>query len=252
MENSKRKESINKIKELTVMNNFGFYLNTDGDISLSRYNENNVKLPDIYIEQRSKPELTKIMIDGMSETHPQINSLLEMMTEVNPVFRKAIVKLDNNPKINVEDFLVKNKEIKDLPDFLYHGTSLEAYNNIIHEGLLPRDLSKSEATYKSLHSGESIPNQVYLCTEGNIGSAKFASEQASRNSSTERVIIKIDTSKLDRKLFVADEDSGKQNWKDSLNSLGSVAYAGSIPAEAISKDLSFFPENVNKKKSLKR
>jgi hypothetical protein len=91
---------------------------------------------------------------------------------------------------------------------LYHGTSFKNWEKIKENGLLPRKLG-SKSNWE--HTVESDPNTVYLtdayamyfsfqCTEKNEETGKL----------DKAVIIEIDSSLLNQKKFVADEDALEQ------------------------------------------
>jgi len=61
-----------------------------------------------------------------------------------------------------------------------------------------------------------------------MGAAKFASRAAASFDNSYPVILKIKTEELNKELLKPDEDSKKEKWKDSLNSLGMIAYKGII------------------------
>ena len=228
---------LEKVKELSKNRNFEFYVDEDGEITQERYNVEG-RNAEIFIQQRpSNPSLTSVMVEGMSDTHPHLIKTLEFLMQVDEKFKLANLRLDNNPKISVEDF-VKQKSIKNgMPEFLYHGTSSDAASSILESGLLPRDISNQNSKYKSIQSGESLSDRVYLCTFGNIGSAKFAARQAASVDHSKPVILKIETQTLLRENLRPDEDSKAPTWEDSMNSMGSLSYIGIIKPNLIEIEL---------------
>jgi hypothetical protein len=223
---------IATIKALTKDRNFVFYIDKEGEPTVDKYGEN-YRNAELFITQRpTDPKLTAVMIEGMSDTHPHLNKALEFLITVDEKFKVARLRLDNNPKITVQDFIDQNKHDGGMPEFVYHGTSAKSAKDILENGLKPRDLTNEPAKYKTIQSGESLKDRVYLCTFGNMGSAKFASRQSAAYDKSKPVILKIATSKMDTCLLMPDEDSKKSTWQESLNGLGTLAYKGVInPSE---------------------
>lgn len=139
---------------------------------------------------------------------------------------------------------------------LYHGTSESRARKIMAEGLKPRGKS-GKTNWK--HSIESNPKAVYLTDAYPL----YFAVQAS-NANERWAVIEIDTDLLDESKLHPDEDVLEQagrnydtlpknwgmiqrtrwyrkqaihnpNWKVSLKAMGTCAYYGVIPPEAITK-----------------
>lgn len=156
---------------------------------------------------------------------------------------------------------------------LYHGTSLKNLPAILREGLRPRCETSHAGNWK--HTVDSCDSAVYL-TDAFAG--HFAFSAVSDEEGDEAVILEIDTDRLNPSRLVPDEDFlahlvhidpdkaemygihapiGASNlnalseyfrdyiedypefWEDSLRILGTCAYAGTIPPEAITKIVKF-------------
>lgn len=137
---------------------------------------------------------------------------------------------------------------------LYHGTSAALAKKILAKGLKPRGRKKSNWDVQS------HPDAVYLTT---VYAIHFA--QAAAKAKGDIAIIEIDSNKLDLDLFGPDEDFLEQAtrgqfpsagttmtertawfrerahsqfyglWEQSLESLGTCAYYGAIPCDAITR-----------------
>lgn len=250
------------IKALSTQRNFYFFIDENGLPTPDEYGSSG-KNPELYIEQRpNDPSLTKVYIEGMSDVHPHLKPALEFLIELDPILEQAELRLDNNPRITLNEFLKsKAEQSNTLPKYLYHGTSLDKVEDILKNGLQPRSLTNVAPQYMSETSGESDSSMVYLCTKGNIGSAKFAARQAASKNKSQSVILKIETKDLNLKHLNPDEDSKSNTWMDSIQKMGNVAYKGIIDANKISidnklsnnlNDVSSFLEKYNKKKEIKR
>lgn len=236
---------LEKVKELSKNRNFEFYVDEDGEITQERYRVNG-RNAEIFIQQRpNNPKLTSVMVEGMSDTHPHLIKTLEFLMQVDEKFKLANLRLDNNPKISVEDFVKQNSISNGIPEFLYHGTSSDSAKLILEKGLLPRDISNQDSKYKSVQSGESLSDRVYLCTFGNIGSAKFAARQAASVDHSKPIILKIATQTLQRENLRPDEDSKAPTWEDSMNSMGSLSHVGIIKPELMEIEIDMTQELNN-------
>jgi hypothetical protein len=238
---------INEINKRSKDRSFYFYIDDEGSPTLDSHGEKS-KNPELFIEQRTNQELTKVHIERMSETHPFINNALNFLLTLNKDFEKAQLRFDNNPKITINEFLEsKNNNINILPEKLYHGTSLKSALKILKEGIKPREETGQEAKYKSNQTEDSHLNKVYLCGINTIGPAKFAARQAAILDDSKPVVLVVNSSSLDIELLRPDEDSQSNTWEGSMHSLGSLSYEGTINESAVKIDKaitkSFNPEN---------
>lgn len=235
-------EIINRSKERS----FYFSIDSNGEPTTETYSENG-KNPELFIEQRPDHSLTKIHIDGMTDTHPHINKVLRFMLTINPDFKNSQLRFDNNNPITLSQFLEKNKDLEtnEIPEYLFHGTSIASAMKILKEGLMPRDITGQTPKYTSTQTNNGDNDKVYLCGINTIGSAKFAASQAASKDNSKPVILKIKTSNLDDTLLGPDEDSKSSSWQDSINAIGSLSYKGVIEPSCIVVD-----KNLTKKLSV--
>lgn len=95
---------------------------------------------------------------------------------------------------------------------LYHGTSFKNWENIKEKGLLPRKLGSSSNWE---HTVESDPNTVYLT---DAYAMYFSYQCTDQNENTglmdKAVILEIDSTVLNQKKFVADEDALEQTSRN--------------------------------------
>jgi hypothetical protein len=139
---------------------------------------------------------------------------------------------------------------------IYHGTSAVAARLALSEGLRPRG---NAAGNDWLAEFPSIPDWIYLTKDAPL---YYAAMSVNRPETADKMgaVIRIDLDALDKSLLRPDEDyfylqnppyatreeikafhdsckeKARQNpgeWTDSLNKVGSVGYAGVIPANAI-------------------
>ncbi len=159
---------------------------------------------------------------------------------------------------------------QDIPDRLFHGTSAHRYASILTRGILPRE----QVGAKSWHGKyESRGDAVYLTSAYPL----FFAQVADENAADDHVIIEIDTTLLDHTLLVADEDVldfwARSYAKDcvsyeglssatkfvledkkammqcvtaerSLRAMGTCAYLGPIPREALTRAVRINIESV--------
>jgi len=91
---------------------------------------------------------------------------------------------------------------------LYHGTSLKNWEKIKETGLLPRKLG---STSNWEHTVESDPNTVYLTDAYAMYFSYQCTDKDEETGKLDKaVIIEIDTTQLNYKKFVADEDALEQ------------------------------------------
>lgn len=140
-----------------------------------------------------------------------------------------------------------------IPKYLYHGTSAKQLSSIRKHGLQP----SKHTSNNNWENCPANPNAVYLT---NSYAHYYASCAVKGNG--DLAIVRIDTEKLDLALFCADEDPIAQVWVNkpdknpkgldliklteevraeieffeaevSMGLLGTCAYLGAIPPEAI-------------------
>lgn len=148
-----------------------------------------------------------------------------------------------------------------MPRFLYHGTAESAVEAILTNGIVPRRGDRPSTWGKV----PSAPDRVYLA-EGYAPYYAFAAvEDGERHA-----LVEVCTAKLDERLLRPDEDfvaqalkqqnpechslswaelnrlvltMGKWDdyWRESLQALGTCAYAGAIPVNAITRVALYTP-----------
>lgn len=132
-----------------------------------------------------------------------------------------------------------------------HGTSSKYVKKILKNGIVPRNTSGLKSNWEAYASKEDM---VYLST-----AYPFYFANSTCEGDEMPAIFQIDLSKLNKKKFFPDEDFiaqalsqqmnvsidkihfevrdnlklYKKYWKASLKGLGNMAYAGTIPVEAI-------------------
>lgn len=142
---------------------------------------------------------------------------------------------------------------------LYHGTSSKIAKKALKTGLLPRSIT---GTSQWEHTIDSNPDCVYLTDAYPL----YFSVNAANTKNSQPAIIEIDTDKLDQSKLYPDEDVLEQagrkaddlpkdwdmnkrtehyrtllpmynrgEWKKSLEAMGTCAYGGTIPPEAITR-----------------
>jgi hypothetical protein len=151
---------------------------------------------------------------------------------------------------------------------LYHGTSFSSWEKIQETGLLPRKLG-GNSNWE--HTVESDPNTVYL-TDAYAMYFAYQCTNADKDGNLDKaIIIEVDSSLLNQKKFVADEDALEQVSRNtpggdglpesmtmeertvhyrkmakryaevgyghewSLKALGTCGYKGKIPLKAITR-----------------
>lgn len=151
---------------------------------------------------------------------------------------------------------------------LYHGTSFSSWEKIKETGLLPRKLG-GNSNWE--HTVESDPDTVYL-TDAYAMYFSYQCTNENKNGNLDKaVIVEVDSSLLNQKKFVADEDALEQVSRNtpggdglpssmsmedrtihyrkmakryaevgyghewSLQALGTCGYKGKIPLKAITR-----------------
>ena len=134
---------------------------------------------------------------------------------------------------------------------LYHGTSDRHLDSILANGLIPRGRRR---TNWDKRTGASLNDLVYLTSDK---AASYAAN--SLGTDDDRcLIVEINPNCLDQNLFFPDEDylalyhappgikhrlqwgrrrvyRMQEQWKDSLEQMGNIAYMGVIPPSAITR-----------------
>jgi len=150
-----------------------------------------------------------------------------------------------------------------MPRFLYHGTAESAAEAILTNGIVPR-YGDRPSTWGKIPSAV---DRVYLAE----GYAPYYAFAAARDGER-HALVEVCTAMLDERLLRPDEDFiaqalKQQNpncrnlswaelnhlvltmgnwddcWRESLQALGTCAYTGAIPAEAINRVSLYTPAN---------
>ncbi len=118
---------------------------------------------------------------------------------------------------------------KGLPEFLYHGTSTNLWNDgIKQKGLMPRRLTGSSGSYGNQGDSISLIDNVYLSIHPDAAT-RLAAEKASQQHGGNPLVLKIKTEGLFPEKFTPDEDSFEDSAVKSADKIGTVGYRGRIP-----------------------
>jgi len=146
-------------------------------------------------------------------------------------------KLDWKPEL-------KYKDIKDIPDYLYHGTDMQTYENYIRkQGMQGQENDPLKRNFLGANASSS---GTYVTDDPEIAK-RFAELKAKRNNST-GVVLKIDVKNYKNNLF-ADEDysQNKYQFLKSLNNLGTAYIKNRIYPKFIEIYQIVKVRNTNKK-----
>ncbi len=174
-----------------------------------------------------------VSLEGINSNHPMAKRILKMLIKQFPETSSKIIDFDGYRPGTVKDFIQVFHGSKDLPKYLYHGTSVYRWENIKDNGLMPRAISGSDPVFGAgkSHAIPASENLVYLAT--NIGNTvKFAGRDAQKDGS-KPLILKIDTKGLTPDRLYPDEDSQETNWQDSMYKSGILGYQGVIKPDFI-------------------
>jgi len=150
-------------------------------------------------------------------TDDRTNLNIPFINLANKAIAKTIMRKDDfettNPKLVFE-------EVEDIPQYLYHATYKPLLKKIKERGLDTNDSKKAW--------DDSVPGYVYLALDPYVAESYAESSEMVPDSWLDNIIIlKVDTSKLDKsKLFI------DQNIQD--NEGDTLEYRGVIPWEALS------------------
>jgi len=116
-------------------------------------------------------------------------------------------------------FLNEDEQLSKIPDFLYHATYNALIKKIKVDGL---DTNKAKRAWE-----DSVPGHVYLAKDPDVAASYAESSDDVPDSWLDNIVVlKIDTSKIDRsKLFI--DKNVRDNEGDTLE------YRGVISPEAI-------------------
>ena len=127
---------------------------------------------------------------------------------------------------------------------MYHGTSSYRAEEIMKNGLRP--LPKDERIWKKVHRETPAHRAEAIYLTAALNQAEYYAEQASKmdkrrknldsNGESVPVILTCTLGVADMKKLAADDDhlmlndgSTLEDWRDSLQRMGQVAYKGSLP-----------------------
>jgi len=167
--------------------------------------------------------------DSASIWHPDTRIILKLLNEELDIMSYRIFgRFGSGPldsgwekSITVRQFL----SLPEIPEYYFHGTSLEDAKVILRKGLKPRSITKKEAVFGV--ETPSNPRYVYLTAE--TGVADAAAEAADPFS--HQAILMITIPKVSK--LRPDEDCRCETWQESLAIVGGVAYEGSISPKYI-------------------
>ncbi|PSV00621.1 hypothetical protein [Photobacterium kishitanii] len=222
-------QEINYDKDISKLNSL-FFVGKNGYISTDRYDKNiDDDLAEIYIEPRPKQ---KFYIDKISGSHDKVENILRTFAQNFPCLLNYSVRFDNNPPVTVGEMLANfdNNTIKE-PNVvtLYHGTSTDYVGSIAVGGIMPRSDSGVSAHYYNERTGESLVDRVYLGDINSMGVVRAAALSAANATGGEPIIleVKLPISELET-YGLPDEDSRKSTWKESLDTMGTLAFSSRV------------------------
>lgn len=183
-----------------------------------------------YDERISANQYRSAPADSASIWHPDTRIILRLLNnELNIMSYKISGRFSRDwsdekweKSITVRQFL----DLPEIPDYYFHGTSLEDAKVILKDGLKPRQITKKGAAFGA--EDPSNPKYVYFTAE--MGVADAAAEAAAAFSYQAILIVSIPKKSKLR----PDEDCRCETWQESLAIVGGMAYEGTIPARYIS------------------
>ena len=176
------------------------------------------------------------MIPSMSLQNDRMNFSVEGTTEYSAGFRRALREIvQQYPE--VREFVFKFDgpwktldEVLSSEPVFFHGTSSSVLERILAEGLRPRSETGSAAAYgRSSSAREGSAGAVYLTNQRQM--ASYAARDAANALGGKPVILEI--TGIDMGKALPDEDSGAATAQQSLDTMGSMAYAGRITPSMI-------------------
>lgn len=192
---------------------------------LPNYTLTDLKEWDWYISLSlsSKNDWRTMFVEGATEHHQGFNKALEEILDTFPELNDFWISYDGPLK----PITTQTVDLSNIT--FYHGTSSTVLDRILEEGLKPRSETNVNPAYGVGKAGEGRPDAVYLTTQ--IGMANFAAKDAAKVMGGDPVVLTI--TGIDLSKAMADEDSGETDPVKSLETLGSIAYIGSIPPSKI-------------------
>jgi hypothetical protein len=173
----------------------------------------------------------ELSVDGATEFNPDFRRALRQIVVEFPEVRELRVRFDG-PPMPVDD-LVQERTDASLGQMEWlHGTSDALLPSIEKAGLRPRRDTRTAPSF----GGEARPSfdhLVYLTTQRNM--ARLAARDAAARHGGSPVVLRV-APPLSEHLMEPDEDSGASSALESLRRIGSIAYAGRVPAEQVEMD----------------
>jgi hypothetical protein len=181
---------------------------------------------------------TRLSLDKRSPYDPGAYDAIAAAVQAVPEIGSWVLDFDNSIPATVQAYLDAGRpsEAGELPPVLFHGTSSEAADRILEDGygLVPRGETGVEAAYgAAMSAGAGSPDVVHLASGYALGPARFAARDAARVHGGHPVILEVDASALDERRLRPDDDSDAADWIESMKTMGTLAYAGIIPASAL-------------------
>lgn len=177
-----------------------------------------------------------LSVDNATEHHQGFRKAIRQIVKKYPEMLDWVVSFDG-PYMPVRDLVGGSDSSKDLSKLVFfHGTSLWAWKKIQKEGLRPRGATNVDPVYgMAVGAAAGRKEGVYLTTQMNMAraAARDASNQAFKKGLGRGMVV-LKVRGLDPKKMLPDEDSKKDTAQGSLESMGSIAYVGEIPASKIS------------------
>ena len=170
-----------------------------------------------------------IHVERATEYSPIFTKALRQMIVKYPELNSYVVKFDG-PWFPVGQITTGDPDIPWQQIEFFHGTSTALLDSILKRGLLPRSESGSDPSYGTRSTAPvSRSDSVSLTTQMQM--AKWAARDAARVHGGEPVVLKVSGIKAEN--LRGDMDSGTNDSRKSLETLGSVEHIGAVAPEHI-------------------
>ena len=174
--------------------------------------------------------------------HPMLKRALKVLLRQRPEFRDAEIEFDGYSPGTVGEFIKgPTRPPWEMPRYFYQGTSMDRWDRIQDEGLVPRSETGVNPAYGAHISSAKPSNPDYVYLGGSPGSAcSLAAHDAARLDKSQPVMLRIDSRGMRKSKLRPDEDAiprgdlyGNHDWQYSMKRLDSVGYEGSIDPKFI-------------------
>ena len=167
---------------------------------------------------------------------------LKVLLRQRPEFRDWEIVFDGYSPGTVGEFLkTPTRPPWEMPRHFYQGTSMDRWDRIKDEGLVPRSETGVEPAYGAHISSARPSNPDYVYLGGSPGSAcSLAAHDAARIDKSQPVMLRINSQGMRVSKLRPDIDSiprsdpyGSYDWQHSMKRLDSIGYEGSIAPQFI-------------------